>query len=103
LNNPHLFTAVPRFEQEDLLSRFVDELSKVTADGGRKRAKGKKSPWYIDDEHEGAFFRHIAAVKSGELMDSDSGAHHYIHAAWRLLALACIDIGNIPKIPDDGL
>ena len=66
-------------------------------DGARKRAKKTKPPWYIDPDHEPAFFRHVARWKSGEILDPDSGAHHLVHASWRLLALACIETGNIPN------
>lgn len=93
---PDVVTPYDPTEQDDLLARFMEELRKPTGDGGKKRERGTKPPWYEDDSHEGAFFRHIARWKSGEMMDSDSGAHHLVHASWRLLAVACIETGNVP-------
>lgn len=83
-------------EQDDLIARFTEELWKPTGDGSKKRKRGEKPPWYVDDSHEGAFFRHLAKRKSGEVIDPESGAHHYVHAAWRLLAIACQEVGNVP-------
>ena len=83
-------------EQDDLIARFTDELWKPTGDGSKKRKAGTKPPWYMDDEHEGAVFSHICKWKRGELVDPDSGAHPLVHAAWRLLAIACKETGNVP-------
>jgi hypothetical protein len=82
-------------EAKDLMVRFYEELKKPTGDGQNKRRTGKP-PWYVDPDHEPAFFRHVAKWKSGEIMDPDSGAHHLVHAAWRLLAIACQETGNVP-------
>lgn len=83
-------------EQEDVLARFMDELRKPTGDGARKRGWREKPPWYEDDSHWGAVFSHITKYLRGEMVDSDSGAHPLVHAAWRLLAIACRETGNVP-------
>lgn len=88
-------------EQEDLLRRFMVELRKPTKDGGKKRLRNEKPPWYIDQSHEGAVFSHLTKWKRGELVDPDSGAHPLVHAAWRLLAIACQETGNVPARPED--
>ena len=89
-------------EKDDLLRRFLVELEKPTRDGGRKRDRGDKPPWYEDDSHEGAVFSHLTKWKRGELVDPDSGAHPLVHAAWRLLAIACQESGNVPVQRDGG-
>jgi len=83
-------------EQDDLLNRFMEELRKPTGDGGRKRARAEKPPWYEDDSHHAAAMRHYARWLSGEKVDPQSGGHPLAHSAWRLLAQACIEIGNVP-------
>lgn len=84
-------------ERLDVLERFTHELSKATGDGSKKRQTGQKPPWYDDPSHEAALFSHLMKWKKGELVDADSGAHPLIHAAWRLLAIACKETGNVPK------
>lgn len=84
-------------EYEDTLRRFVEELSKVTGDGNKKRQMGLKPPWYQDGDHERAIFSHFMKWKHGEKVDKDSGAHPLVHAAWRCLAIALIESGNVPK------
>lgn len=83
-------------EPDDLIVRFVEELWKATGDGQAKRAQGLKLPWYVDDSHEAAIFSHLARWKRGELEDPDSLAHPLVHVAWRALALALIESGNVP-------
>lgn len=83
-------------ERADILARFTAELAKVTGDGSKKRAAGTKPPWYQDDSHEAAVFSHLMKWKRGELVDPDSGAHPLVHLAWRALAIACRETGNIP-------
>lgn len=83
-------------EAEDVLARFTAELSKPTGDGKQKRARNEKPPWY-EDTHEAQVFSHIMKWKQGELVDPDSGAHPLVHAAWRLLAIACMETGNVPN------
>jgi hypothetical protein len=83
-------------ERRDLLNRFSEELSKASGDGSRKRQRGEKPPWYEDDSHEGAIFSHLTKWKRGELRDPDSGTHPLVHAAWRCLAIACQELGNVP-------
>jgi uncharacterized HAD superfamily protein len=83
-------------ERADVLARFQEELSKATGDGSKKRKAGEKPPWYRDNSHEGAIFSHITKWKRGEKVDPDSGAHPLVHAAWRCLAIACQESGNIP-------
>lgn len=83
-------------EREDVLRRFAEELAKATGDGSKKRQSGAKPPWYYDKSHEAAVFSHLRKWKKGELVDPDSGAHPLVHAAWRLLAIACSENGNNP-------
>lgn len=83
-------------EREDILRRFCEELERVTGDGSKKRQAGAKPPWFIDGSHEGAIFSHITKWKRGEQVDPDSGAHPLVHAAWRCLAIACQESGNVP-------
>ncbi len=83
-------------EQEDVLQRFTAELRKATGDGAKKRSRNEKPPWYIDPSHEAAIFSHLMKWKKGELVDPDSGAHPLVHAAWRCLAIACQESGNVP-------
>lgn len=84
-------------EQSDVMARFMEELQKPTGDGGKKRTSIGKPPWYLDDSHEGAVFSHLTKWKRGELVDPDSGAHPLVHAAWRCLAIACRETGNVPE------
>ena len=88
-------------EREDVLRRFAEELKKATGDGSKKRQAGTKPPWYRDGSHLGAVFSHITKWIRGEKVDPDSGAHPLVHAAWRLLAIACTENGNNPS--RDGL
>ena len=83
-------------EREDVLSRFTAELRKATGDGSKKRQAGEKPAWYKDQSHEGAIFSHLMKWKRGEKVDKDSGAHPLVHAAWRCLAIACSESGNVP-------
>lgn len=85
-------------ERQDVLVRFMSELTKATGDGSKKRQAGEKPPWYEDDSHEGAIFSHLTKWKRGEQVDPDSGAHPLVHAAWRCLAIACAESGNTPSI-----
>jgi hypothetical protein len=84
-------------EARDLIARFMAELSKATGDGQVKRRLGKP-PWYADDAHEAAIFSHLTKWKRGEKADRDSGAHPLVHAAWRCLAIACRESGNVPAV-----
>lgn len=84
-------------ERHDILGRFAEELAKATGDGSKKRQAGEKPPWYEDGSHEGAIFSHLTKWKRGELVDPDSGAHPLVHVAWRALAIACQETGNIPS------
>jgi dATP/dGTP diphosphohydrolase len=83
-------------ERSDVLRRFLEELATATGDGSKKRQAGEKPPWYEDMAHEAAIFSHITKWKRGELTDPDSGAHPLVHAAWRCLAIACREVGNVP-------
>jgi hypothetical protein len=83
-------------EREDVLCRFLTELEKATGDGSKKRQTGEKPPWHKDLTHEAAILSHLTKWKRGEMKDPDSGAHPLVHAAWRCLAIACRESGNIP-------
>ena len=85
-------------ERADVLARFAEELAKATGDGSKKRQAGTKPPWYEDDSHEAAVFSHLTKWKRGELIDPDSGAHPLVHLAWRALAIALQETGNIPDV-----
>ena len=87
-------------ERTDLMIRFGAELDKCTIDGQVKRAANTKPPWYADDSHEAAIFSHLTKWKKGELVDPDSGAHPLVHAAWRCLAIACRETGNVPGLAE---
>ena len=84
-------------ERDDVLTRFTAELAKATGDGSKKRQAGTKPPWYEDDAHEAAIYSHLTKWKRGELVDPDSGAHPLVHLAWRALAIACRESGNVPS------
>lgn len=75
-------------EQDKLLMAFHAMLKAVTRDGGRKRARSEKPPWWQDGSHEAAIFSHINKWKHGEKVDPDSGVHPLVHLAWRALAIA---------------
>lgn len=75
-------------EQDLVIRVFTDMLRAATADGGRKRARGEKPPWWRDDAHGPAIFSHLNKWQHGELHDADSGADPLVHLAWRALALA---------------
>jgi hypothetical protein len=75
-------------EQDLLLEVFKSMLGSVTKDGGNKRARGEKPPWWRDGAHESAIYSHLSKWKHGELADADSGAHPLVHLAWRSLAIA---------------
>lgn len=79
---------VPTSEQVTLLFVFVQMLAEVAKDGGRKRARGEKEPWWRDASHEAAIFSHLNRWKHGERVDPDSGTHPLVHMAWRALAIA---------------
>ena len=83
-------------EREDVLARFLAELSVPTGDGSVKRQNNDKLPWYIDPTHEVALFSHLYKWKKGDMHDADSGAHPLVHLAWRALAIACQETGNVP-------
>ena len=83
-------------ERVDVMTRFTEELKKVTGDGSKKRQAKEKPPWYQDSSHEAAIFSHLMKWKKGHKLDPDSGAHPLVHAAWRCLAIACSESGNTP-------
>lgn len=83
-------------ERADVLRRFQEELAKATGDGSKKRQAGLKPAWYVDPAHEAAIFSHLMKWKRGETIDKDSGAHPLVHLAWRALAIACAETGNVP-------
>ena len=67
---------------------FSEMLRSCTKDGGVKRERGEKPPWWRDPSHEAAIFSHLRKWKAGEKKDADSGAHPLCHLAWRALAIA---------------
>ena len=85
-------------ERADVLRRFMEELTKATGDGSKKRQSGAKPPWYEDQSHEAAMYSHLSKWYKGEKADPDSGAHPLVHLAWRALAIACQEGGNVPGV-----
>ena len=75
-------------ERETVLRVFNEMLSQVTGDGSKKRQAGLKPPWWRDDGHIPAMYRHLDQYESGERFSPDSGAHHLVSLAWRALAVA---------------
>lgn len=89
-------------EQNEVLGIFCDLLAGPTGDGGNKRARGEKPSWKVDPSHEGKAFGHLDKERYPERYDAESGCHHYVHAAWRLLATAyqhMVEDGLIPGDP----
>lgn len=84
-------------ERATIQKIFSKMLSACTADGSVKRRRGEKPPWYRDPSHEAAVFSHLNKWKHGEKVDSVSGQHPLVHAAWRCLAIAYQETrGKIP-------
>ena len=84
-------------EQDTVNQVFSAMLRQPTKDGGVKRSKGLKPPWWKDDSHEAALFSHLNKWKHGEIVDADSGAHPLVHLAWRALAIAYQETyGKVP-------
>ena len=52
-------------EQALVLNEFMALLTRVTRDGGKKRAQGLKPPWWCDESHEAAIFSHLTKWKKG--------------------------------------
>ncbi len=77
-----------RDEYDILMATFVHMLAKASADGKKKRDAGVKDPWWRDPSHEAGVWSHFKRRAQGELVDPESGAHPFVHAAWRLLAIA---------------
>lgn len=75
-------------EQAEVLGLFHEMLRSVTADGAKKRAAGLKPSWKVDTSHMAAIFSHLNKHAHGERVDPDSGAHPFVHLAWRALAVA---------------
>ena len=88
-------------EQEVVLEVFRALLAEVTRDGGQKRARGEKPPWWRDEGHEAAIFSHLAKWKRGMKIDPDSGVHPMIHAGWRCLAIGYQETRG-KRDPQDG-
>lgn len=81
----------PPTEQSTLLTVFGQMLQGPTSDGGQKRARGEKSPWWRDKDHEAAMYRHLEGWETGERFDPDNGMHPLVAVAWRALAIAYIE------------
>jgi hypothetical protein len=77
-------------EQYEILGIYLDLLAQATGDGAAKRAAGTKPLWKDDPDHLAAAYRHLDP--SRERYDKDSGAHKYVHGAWRLLGVAWQDM-----------
>lgn len=75
-------------ERRKVIETFTEMLKTVTGDGSKKRQAGEKPPWWKDDSHLAAIFSHLNKWYHGELVDKDSGAHPFVHLAWRALAIA---------------
>lgn len=88
-------------EQCEILGTFLELLAIPTGDGGNKRAAGTKPFWKVDPGHPAASGRHRAKHAGGERYDTESGAHHLIHSAWRDLATAYQEMAADGLIPED--
>ena len=75
-------------EQDAVVDVFTTMLRGPTRDGGAKRARGEKPPWWNDWTHEAAIFAHLDRWKHGQTEDPDSRMHPLVHLAWRALAIA---------------
>ena len=75
-------------EASEILTEFAKLLAPVIADGNRKRGGPNNGVWKTDPGHEPALHRHLIRYDMGERVDSDSGAHPLVHAAFRCLAIA---------------
>lgn len=75
-------------EQGQAIQIFTEMLWTVTRDGGAKRARYEKPPWWSDESHKDALYSHLFKWVHGDKLDADSGAHPLVHLAWRALALA---------------
>lgn len=73
-------------EQDIIIAVFSEMLRSVTRDGGRKRERGEKPPWWKDDGHVPAIFSHLNKIMHGEMVDKDSGVDPYFHLGWRAIA-----------------
>lgn len=91
-------------EQNEVLGTFLALLEGPTGDGGAKRGRGEKPSWKVDTSHLAAAYRHLDP--SRERYDEDSGTHKFVHAAWRLLAVAYQEMrkdGLLPEEPDQAV
>ena len=88
-------------EQVLIRETFSKMLATATGDGGAKRLRGEKPPWWRDPSHEAAMWSHVNKWKHGEKSDKDSGAHPLVHLAWRALAIAYQETyGEVPPADD---
>ena len=79
------------------MTAFSEMLAKVAQDGGRKRARAEKPPWWRDDAHLAAIFSHLSAWFHGVRRDKDSNAHPFVHLAFRALSIAWQETrGRVP-------
>ena len=85
-------------EQKVVLEVFLGLLAEVTKDGGQKRARGEKPPWYKDGSHWPALWRHLDAWQNDEGLDPDSKVSTLVHLAWRCLAIAWIETQGIDRL-----
>lgn len=54
-----------------------------------------------DGEYLDSAMRHIEAFMSGEFYDPDIGAAHLASAAWNLLAVLCVNYGQMDLLDPD--
>jgi hypothetical protein len=104
LEDPDLEEAYDDSEQDVLMHVFCEMLWAATRDGGKKREAGTKVPWWKDTTHMAAVWSHFRKRAQSKFEDSNSGAHPYVHAAWRLLAIAYQEThGQVdPEAGDEG-
>jgi hypothetical protein len=86
-------------EQNEVLGTFLTLLEGPTGDGGAKRGRGEKPSWKVDTSHLAAAYRHLDP--SRERYDEDSGTHKFVHAAWRLLAVAHQEMREDGLLPEE--
>lgn len=87
-------SATNRFDEagKDFLHEACGLLAWPTSEGAKKRTGTERPVWQVDPDHLNAAKRHLQRYLDGETADETSGCHPLVHAAWRLLAVACNEV-----------
>ena len=72
----------------------MEELIAVAEMGAKKYGKDnwQQPPYMTRDDILDSLYRHIAARREGELVDSESNKQHMAHAMWNCMALLAYDL-----------